>query len=936
MSEEVCFKGPACPAHNVFEFANGVKFVSTFDNGNLAHAMQGNKRDEYKIWTSPDCAGTPMENTKPNAWYYFMVSGVKEGTQLKIQVVNGSNHSGLYKHDMRPVFKCNATKNKWTRLKNSVRWVKGSREEGLDPTINFEHSVELGGDKIYFAFTYPYTYTMVQEDLAAMDDHVNNLNDPNAMYWTRELLTKTRDGLRLDLLTITNSNGHAPPSSGAESVENNDPTLPREPLIPKLFPDAENVFLDKSGVASYSTSRPVLFPEKEILYISARVHPGEVPAQHTLKGILNLLLDPKDHIANALRNRFVIKVVPMLNPDGVYRGHFRLDQFGQNLNRYYSNPCIDEQTPIYAVKQCLDYMSETRQLTMYLDLHAHASKRGCFIYGNVMDNKEDQVQNMLYCRLIALNTPNFDYEGCLFSREHMQRIDPGDRNAGLTAEGSGRVANYLHHGIIHSYTLECNYNCSKSGNEVPPTEMDTTGAPHNQQGASAFTTYPDKFTPSIWWSVGRACVTAMLDIRSINPCSRLPRSKHKTLGRYRQAVLQEVKQRKEYKEKINPGGRFLQGSGSSGGAKSQSEDVTLWRPRISEKEGEETNVRTYSTADKFPITNAPLLKPSQSSGSLKKMRSDATGSTSTSSMKAMAPVLEGGFARPHAPMNHDEPPAVRHGMGGVGVRRNSSSNAAEGGTSSDGMGHMPSEVLHSKSAGTDGRTTGVNPRRDTHATELAADLDEMEASIAPIEEPPKAYFPSSGGGRNSANYVRGATPGACNVPGAEGQAKREISSSTPRSQMTQSQQQHQAQASAGNNVRRQLHVQQVHRKSLEQQISGNPSEGSMRRSKLSASLLKQTKPRVGDRARLNLTSKSDLNGMSLEQMNAMSLSGQEKGAGAQPPLFSALPVRLIPKVAPSGNMSSPGKFQSNIPKMKSSRSSGPQRKQTLSPLRSMF
>lgn len=112
-------------SHNTFEFSNGVKFSSNFDNGNMAACEMGKQRDEYKIWTAPDCAGTEFErSTKANAWFYFTVTGLHEGCNLKICIVNASNHSGLYKHDMRPVFRSNTTNQKWIRIKNSVRFIK--------------------------------------------------------------------------------------------------------------------------------------------------------------------------------------------------------------------------------------------------------------------------------------------------------------------------------------------------------------------------------------------------------------------------------------------------------------------------------------------------------------------------------------------------------------------------------------------------------------------------------------------------------------------------------------------------------------------------------------------------------------------------------------------------------------------------------------------
>lgn len=272
----------------------------------------------------------------------------------------------------------------------------------------------------------------------------------------------------------------------------------------------------------------------------------------------------------------------------MYRGHFRMDQHGQNLNRYYICPDPTLQPSIFAAKSLLDYYSENGSLSMYLDMHAHASKRGCFIYGNVLDSVEDQIQNQLYCKLISMSTPHFDYEGCLFSREHMFRTDPGDQAKGLTAEGSGRVATYLAYGLVHSYTLECNYNTSRIGNEVAPPEQDLCG--QNITPPSPFTTNPEKYTPLVYAGVGRACIIAMLDIRGQNPCSRIPKSKLKTLDRVRNAVVMEVRNRKEYLGKqFGSRERRRTVQGKLAGCSATQSDEFVWR-RVIEAFEPQTNV----------------------------------------------------------------------------------------------------------------------------------------------------------------------------------------------------------------------------------------------------------------------------------------------------------------------------------------------------------
>jgi len=101
----------------------------------------------------------------------------------------------------------------------------------------------------------------------------------------------------------------------------------REELLEGLFPDAQGD----------PTQRPFRF-DKPTVFISSRVHPGETPASFVLDGIWKFLTDETSEQGRILRERFVFKVVPMLNPDGVYRGYYRLDTLAQNLNRYYVNP----------------------------------------------------------------------------------------------------------------------------------------------------------------------------------------------------------------------------------------------------------------------------------------------------------------------------------------------------------------------------------------------------------------------------------------------------------------------------------------------------------------------------------------------------------------------------------------------------------------------
>lgn len=62
---------------------------------------------------------------------------------------------------------------------------------------------------------------------------------------------------------------------------------------------------------------------KRVCFISSRVHPGETPASFIFEGFLDFITNPNDPRAKLLRDEYVFKLIPCLNPDGVVDGHYR-------------------------------------------------------------------------------------------------------------------------------------------------------------------------------------------------------------------------------------------------------------------------------------------------------------------------------------------------------------------------------------------------------------------------------------------------------------------------------------------------------------------------------------------------------------------------------------------------------------------------------------
>lgn len=555
----------------------GFTFIRNFDSANLArvelvsHEVTANKvtshstrtsnneipEYEFKIWTTPDCGGTEYENGN-RTWFYFGVKANNPSTLIKFNIVDLNRQAKMYSQGMCPVYKIVPSKNGWERIRD-----KPSHTMTDDIfTLSFKYKMpENLRSTTYFAFTYPLSYNDIQKMLTNIDVKLKHqLKDhKDDIYYTRECVAHSLDGRRIDLLTITSKFGMSDQ---------------KEVRLKNLFPEENQ-------------ARPFRFPNKKIIFITARVHPGETPSSFVFNGLLHLLLNRDDQIALQLRRMYVFKMMPCLNPDGVARGHYRTDSRGVNLNRVYLNPSRTLHPSIYAARTliryyhfgcekpdvvplCLDCLPNAdvkfdgNEIAPRLDNDVNFCKNCGISLNPSAVNEMDKGDSTNVEELLANESNLFLYmdfhghaskKGIFIYGNHFKTTEQNvecmllaklmsinnhhfhftacnfsernmfvrDKRDGMSRAGSGRVAVSTLTGLIKSYTLECNYNTGRIVNVLPPTIKE------RQQKGYALP-MPPKYSPSIYEEVGRSLGASILDLTGNNPLTRLPHSEFHSLN----------------------------------------------------------------------------------------------------------------------------------------------------------------------------------------------------------------------------------------------------------------------------------------------------------------------------------------------------------------------------------------------------------------------
>jgi|EP01047_Picozoa_sp_COSAG01_P020674 hypothetical protein len=369
-----------------------VSFESRFECGNLRRAIQVYEY-EYDLILRPDI------NTRGHTqWYYFRCRNMMPGRAYKFNIINLTKPDSLYNYGMRPLVysdtEANADGIGWQRRGEDICYYQNhiKRRQGSYYTLTFTLHTKYADDTVHIAYCYPYSFTDLQVYLHELESDPKRRNR-----FRRRTLCQTLAGNNCDLLTIT----------------------------------------------SFACDPEALKARKGVV-ISGRVHPGESNASWMMKGFIDYLTGPSLD-AKILRDNFVFKIVPMLNPDGVINGNYRCSLAGCDLNRQWLDPSKKINPTIFSTKMMMKRFMEDREVVMFCDLHGHSRKKNIFMYGcDQAENSAHRLKERIFPRLLAKNSDIFSFADCNFKVQKSK-------------EGCGRVVVARELGLLYSYTMEASF-----------------------------------------------------------------------------------------------------------------------------------------------------------------------------------------------------------------------------------------------------------------------------------------------------------------------------------------------------------------------------------------------------------------------------------------------------------------------------------------------
>jgi Zinc carboxypeptidase/Cytosolic carboxypeptidase N-terminal domain len=148
-----------------------------------------------------------------------------------------------------------------------------------------------------------------------------------------------------------------------------------------------NITITKLGSAKESrdinlltiTENAVPNEGKKVVLITALQHAGEYPSGFIIEGMVNFLLS-NDPVAFETRKETIFKIVPMLNPDGIFHGMTRYNANHEDLNSEWDDDTTDTiHAPVEPEIACIklwlrDWTKQGNTINMHIDLHSQSQQ----------------------------------------------------------------------------------------------------------------------------------------------------------------------------------------------------------------------------------------------------------------------------------------------------------------------------------------------------------------------------------------------------------------------------------------------------------------------------------------------------------------------------------------------------------------------------------
>ena len=364
---------------------NTLIFESRFESGNLLCAFRTEDENSYQLYLQND-----TNTTGYIQWFFFRVSNTKKGRKVNFNIINMLRKKCIYSHGLKIM-----TYSTMAAMKENLGWHRAGTNTMYYPnnlyvfnsnngtrrnlhSLSFDYEFKYDNDIVYFANCLPYFYSKLMKQL-----NYYELNEEKYPYFQRKTLATTLGGNDLDMFTI----------NSMYDIYKNGPMNIIMPKSKNYLSLKKNNNINNNNLGNHNinininnTNSSQIIDDRQAVIIIARQHPGETVGSYVIQGCIDFLMGNSEE-AKKLREIYLFKIVPMMNPDGVLVGNSRTSFAGCDLNRRWGKPSEIIHPEVFFTKNMILKLTLQRNIAFIIDCHGHFGTFNSLFYCNYKEDR---------------------------------------------------------------------------------------------------------------------------------------------------------------------------------------------------------------------------------------------------------------------------------------------------------------------------------------------------------------------------------------------------------------------------------------------------------------------------------------------------------------------------------------------------------------------